>query len=39
MRNIAFEGASLASCWKELSILGIWGIVVYATATKVFKWE
>ncbi|MCW3088397.1 MAG: transporter permease [Sediminibacterium sp.] len=39
MRNIAFEGASLASCWKELGILGIWTIVVYAVAFKTFKWE
>ncbi len=39
MRNIAFEGASLASCWKELSIMGIWIIVVYAVAFKTFKWE
>lgn len=39
MRNIAFEGASLASCWKELGILGIWTIIVYAAAFKTFKWE
>ncbi len=39
MRNIAFEGASLASCWKELGILGIWTVVIYAIAFKTFKWE
>lgn len=39
MRNIAFEGASLASCWKELSILGIWTVIVYSLAFKIFKWE
>lgn len=39
MRNIAFEGASLSSCWKELSILGIWIVVVYSVAFKTFKWE
>ena len=39
MRNIAFEGASLASCWKELGIIGIWAVVVYAVAFKTFKWE
>jgi len=39
MRNIAFEGASLAQCWKELGILGIWIVVVYAIATRTFKWE
>lgn len=39
MRNIAFEGASIISCWKELSIMGIWIVVVYAVAFKTFKWE
>ena len=39
MRNIAFEGASLASCWKELGILGIWTVIVYSVAFKTFKWE
>jgi ABC-2 type transport system permease protein len=39
MRNIAFEGASLGSCWKELGILGIWTVVLYAVAFKTFKWE
>ena len=39
MRNIAFEGASLTSCWKELGILGIWTVAVYAVAFKTFKWE
>lgn len=39
MRSIAFEGASLASCWKELGILGIWAVVVYTAAFKTFKWE
>jgi ABC-2 type transport system permease protein len=39
MRNIAFEGASLASCWKELGVLGIWIVGVYLVAFKTFKWE
>lgn len=39
MRNIAFEGASLAACSKELMILGVWTLVVYAVAFKTFKWE
>ncbi len=39
MRNISFEGASLASSWKDIGVLGIWGIAVYAIAIKVFKWE
>ncbi|MGF7233264.1 ABC transporter permease [Arachidicoccus sp.] len=39
MRNISFEGASLLSCWRDLGNLFIWGIIVYAIAIKVFKWE
>ena len=39
MRSIAFEGASLLDVWKELGILGIWGVIVYAIAIKTFKWE
>ncbi len=39
MRNVAFEGAHLNDCWPQLQYLLIWGIVVYAVAIKVFKWE
>lgn len=39
MRNIAFEGAALSACGKELMILGAWTVVVYAAAFKIFKWE
>ena len=39
MRNVAFEGAHLYDCIPQLKVLLIWGIVVYAVAIKVFKWE
>ena len=39
LRNVAFEGAHLTDCGKQIGILAIWGIVVYAVAIKVFKWE
>jgi len=39
MRNVAFEGAHLGDCWKQLGILALWGIATYAVAVKVFKWE
>ncbi len=39
MRNIAFEGASLASCWREIGVIGIWAVVTYAVAFRTFKWE
>lgn len=39
MRNVAFEGAHLSACYKQIGILGIWGIVVYIISIKVFRWE
>lgn len=39
MRNIAFEGSHLVDCGKQLGILALWGIVLYAIAIKVFRWE
>ncbi|MCW3116766.1 MAG: type transporter [Chitinophagaceae bacterium] len=39
LRRVAFEGAHLTSCWKQMGILGIWGIIVFAVAIKVFRWE
>ena len=39
MRNISFEGASFISCWQDIGVLLIWGIIIYAIAIKVFRWE
>src|SRR5579872_2970974 len=39
LRNVAFEGAHLTDCWKQLGIMAIWGILTYAVAVRVFKWE
>jgi len=39
MRNVAFEGAHLTDCGPQLQYLLIWGIVLYAAAIKVFRWE
>ena len=39
MRKIAFEGAHLQDCGFEIGVLAIWGVVVYAAAVKLFKWE
>jgi ABC-2 type transport system permease protein len=39
LRNVAFEGASLASCWQQILILVVWGILIYAFTAKVFRWE
>lgn len=39
MRKIAFEGAHLSDCWLQIAVLVGWGILVYAVAIKVFRWE
>ncbi|MEP7318509.1 MAG: ABC transporter permease [Panacibacter sp.] len=39
MRAISFEGASLLSVWQDVGVLLIWGVILYAIAIKVFKWE
>lgn len=39
MRIIAFEGKNLWDCGLQLGILGIWLVIIYAVAVKVFRWE
>jgi ABC-2 type transport system permease protein len=39
MRAVAFEGQNLWDVKNEIGILLIWGVLVYAVAIKVFKWE
>ena len=39
MRNVAFEGAHLNDCLKQIGILAIWGVAVYVVAIRVFRWE
>lgn len=39
LRKVAFEGDRLWQLPKELLILAVWGIVIYAVATRVFRWE
>ena len=39
LRKISFEGLHLYDCWKELGILSIWTVVIYAVVLKVMKWE
>ncbi|HUQ97448.1 MAG TPA: signal peptide peptidase SppA, partial [Chitinophagaceae bacterium] len=39
MRKISFEGAHLTDCWLQLGVLLGWGIIAYAVAIKVFRWE
>lgn len=39
MRDISFEGGTLLSTWQDVGALLIWGVLLYAVAIKVFKWE
>jgi ABC-2 type transport system permease protein len=39
MRNVAFEGAHLSDCGKQLGILAIWAVVMYTLSVKVYKWD
>lgn len=39
LRKISFEGASIFDVGPEIGILCIWGVIVYAIAIKVFRWE
>jgi ABC-2 type transport system permease protein len=39
MRKIAFEGAHLTDCWWQIAALTGWGVVAFAVAIRVFRWE
>jgi ABC-2 type transport system permease protein len=39
MRKVAFDGVSIFSLGTEFMVLAIWGIVLYAIAVWVFRWE
>jgi len=38
-RKVAFEGLHLWNLGLELGVITLWGIVIYITAVKVFRWE
>lgn len=39
MRRISFDGATLLSCWPNILVITLWGIIIYVLAIKFFKWE
>ena len=39
IRKISFEGLHLSHCWKEIGILAIWMMIIYAVLIRVIKWE
>ena len=39
LRKVAFEGVSLLELGPQLAVLTLWGVIIYAAAFKVFRWE
>lgn len=39
MRKVSFEGASLVDVAMQIGIVSLWGIIIYALAARVFRWE
>lgn len=39
LRKISFEGAGLLDLGAELSVLAVWGVIVFAINIRIFKWE
>lgn len=39
MRKVAFEGAGFGAIKWEVLIMAVWGVVLYAVAARVFRWE
>lgn len=39
LRKISFEGLHLFDCWKELGLLSVWMIIIYAGVARFMKWE
>ena len=39
LRGVMLEGKSLAELWDELLILGVWGVVPFVVALKIFRWR
>jgi ABC-2 type transport system permease protein len=39
LRAVMLEGASLASQWQEMGIMAAYGVVTFAIALKIFRWN
>lgn len=39
LRGVMLEGKTLAELWSELLVLGVWGVVPFAVALKIFRWR
>jgi ABC-type multidrug transport system permease subunit len=39
LRAVMSDGAPLAASWQPLAIMGVWGVVSFALALKLFRWQ
>src|SRR5687767_13494147 len=39
LRSVMLEGASLMTVGPELALLGFWGVVSFAVAVRIFRWQ
>jgi ABC-type polysaccharide/polyol phosphate export permease len=39
LRNVMLEGAGLPSLLPELTLLGVWGLVSFLVAVRIFRWQ
>jgi ABC-2 type transport system permease protein len=39
LRGVMLEGQSLPELWSQLLVLGVWGLVPFAVALKIFRWR
>jgi ABC-type multidrug transport system permease subunit len=39
LRGVMNEGLSLAALWREVAILLTWGVLPFALALKLFRWQ
>ena len=39
LRGVMLEGKTLAGCGEEIGIVAAWGIVSFAVALRIFRWQ
>jgi ABC-type multidrug transport system permease subunit len=39
LRAVINEGASLAASWSEIAVIASWGLVSFAVALRIFRWQ
>ena len=39
LRGVMLEGRTLGGCREEIAILGAWGLVSFAVALRIFRWQ